>query len=175
MPEKSAVYSIVKALNYICAVAMFGTALVRYSEYDAKIILMDGFYLAFTFYLFIFGILLAAAEYEVVHILKYIEFLITQTGKGLFLIFIGVLLFDNRRAVDLWASLSLTLVGIFNLMVTCFPTHASGRSDSGKARSSKQYQGLKKQNMDLEESNENQSLLSYYDKQQAEEAPQDLQ
>lgn len=99
---------------------MFVTALVRYSEYDAKVILMDGFYLAFTFYLFIFGIILAAAEYEVIHILKYIEFLITQTGKGVFLIFIGVLLFDNRRVVDLWASLSLTLVGIFNLFLRCF-------------------------------------------------------
>jgi len=121
MPERSALYQIVKVLNYICSIAMFLTALIRYSQYDAKVILMDGFYLAFTFYLFIFGILLAAAEYEVIHILKYIEFLITQTGKGFFLIFIGVLLFDNRRTVDLWASLTLTLVGLFNLMITCFP------------------------------------------------------
>jgi len=108
---------------------MFLTAIIRYSEYNAKIIFMDGFYLAFTFYLFIFGILLAAAEYEVVHILKYIEFLISQSGKGFFLIFIGVLLFDNRRAVDLWASLTLTLVGLFNLMATCFPEYTDKPSE----------------------------------------------
>ena len=102
---------------------MFIVAIFLYSEYNSKVILMDGFYIAFTSYLLIFGIILAVAEYEVFHILKYIEFLIFQTGKGLFLIFIGALMFHNKRLVNLWASFTLTLVGVFNLMISCFPTY----------------------------------------------------
>ena len=125
LPPRTCIYTVIRVFNYMCSFTMFLTALIRYSQYDANQILMDGFYLAFTFYLFIFGILMAAAEYQVIHILKYIEFLTTQSGKGFFLIFIGVLLFDTRRTIDLWASLSLTLVGLFNFMVKCFPEYHS--------------------------------------------------
>ena len=88
-------------------------------NYDSKAIFMDGFYLAFTFYLYIFGVLLGTAEYEYIKVLKYIEFLVSNTGKGTFLIFIGILLFDDTRAVDLWASMIISLIGIFNLIVSC--------------------------------------------------------
>lgn len=77
MPEKSSLYHIVKALNYICSICMFITGICRFSQYKENSMIMDGFYIAFTFYLFIFATLLAAAEYEMIHILKYIEFLIT--------------------------------------------------------------------------------------------------
>ena len=55
---------------------MIATAVIRYIDYDPKKTYMDGFYLAFTFYLIIFGVLLFSAEREYVHILKFIEFLI---------------------------------------------------------------------------------------------------
>ena len=121
MPERSILETIIKSLNYICAGVMLMTSLIRFQLYylDSSTVFMDGFYLAFTAYLGVFAALLASAEYQYVNILKYIEFLITQTGKGVFLIFVGVLLFDNRRKVDLWASITLTLVGIFNLMLSC--------------------------------------------------------
>ena len=61
---------------------MFITASIRYMNYDSKAIFMDGFYLAFTFYLYIFGVLLGTAEYEYIKVLKYIEFLVSNTGKG---------------------------------------------------------------------------------------------
>lgn len=98
---------------------MFITASIRYMNYDSKAIFMDGFYLAFTFYLYIFGLLLGTAEYEYIKVLKYIEFLVSNTGKGTFLIFIGILLFDDTRAVDLWASMIISVIGIFNIIVSC--------------------------------------------------------
>jgi len=38
------------------------TAVIRYIDYDPEKIFMDGFYIAFTFYLIIFGALIFAAE-----------------------------------------------------------------------------------------------------------------
>lgn len=63
-------------MNYLCAFTMVLTAVIRYIDYDSKKIYMDGFYLAFTFYLIIFGVVFFAAEREYVNILKFIEFLI---------------------------------------------------------------------------------------------------
>ena len=119
MPEKSAIEQVVRAFNYISSVMMFTTALVRFIEYDADAVKMDGPYIIFTFYLVIFGILIGCAEYEAMHILLYIEFLISYSGKGLFLIFVGALLFDTRRPIDLWTSIILCLIGMFNLMMCC--------------------------------------------------------
>jgi len=53
------------------------TAVVRYIDYDPAKIFMDGFYIAFTFYLIIFGVILFAAERQYVQILQFIEFLVT--------------------------------------------------------------------------------------------------
>ena len=119
MPEKSFFQKLIKGFNYICSVSMFITAIYRFATYDAVKIKMDGFYLAFTIYLFVFGGLLIAAEYQYIKILQYIEFLASQRGKGFFMIWIGILLFDPQKQVDLWSSLSLTIVGIFNIILSC--------------------------------------------------------
>ena len=80
---------------------------------------MDGFYIIFTLYLIFFGLILFSAEYEILIIMKYVEFLLSESGKGLFLIFIGLLLFDERRMVDLVASLVVSMIGILNLAAAC--------------------------------------------------------
>lgn len=118
MPTKSWFQSLVKKLNYFSSLVMLTASGLRFYEFDATKIFMDGFYLAFTVYLAIFGLLLAAAEYQFVNILKYLEFLFYESGKGFFLLFVGVLLFDPRTTADLFASILLTLVGLFNLMIS---------------------------------------------------------
>ena len=136
---------------------MFITASIRYINYDSKAIFMDGFYLAFTFYLYIFGLLLGTAEYEYIKVLKYIEFLVSNTGKGTFLIFIGILLFDDTRAVDLWASMIISVIGIFNIIVSCMKPI--------KKEKEKDFDGPPEYiQPNLEDSDENDSLLSYYEK-----------
>ena len=115
-------YTVVKILNYLCSLSMFMFAIFLYAECDSRLIIKNGFFFAFSSHLFIFGIILGVAEYDVFHIFKYIEFLIYQMGKGFFLIFIGVLMFnDNKRLINLWASSTFTLVGVFNLIISCFP------------------------------------------------------
>lgn len=158
MPKRSTIQHVIKILNYTCAVMMFITASIRYKNYDSKAIFMDGFYLVFTFYLYIFGILLSTAEYEYIKVLKYIEFLVTNTGKGSFLIFIGILLFDDTRAVDLWGSMIISLVGIFNIIVSCMKPVKQERFDDRAGPPE-----YVKPNLD-ESDDENDSLLSYYEK-----------
>jgi len=63
MPEKTTLEKLIKALNYMSAMLMVLAANCRLYEYDAKNVFMDGFYLAFTLYLIVFGVMLAAAEY----------------------------------------------------------------------------------------------------------------
>ena len=96
---------------------MVASASLRFIAYDSANVVMDGFYLAFTFYLYIFSVLLGSAEYKFIHVLKYIEFLTSSYGKGLFQLFIGILLFDDSRSEDIFASVSLSLIGLFNIIV----------------------------------------------------------
>lgn len=96
---------------------MVATASLRFIAYDSANVRMDGFYLAFTFYLYIFSLLLGSAEYKFIHVLKYIEFLTSNYGKGLFQLFIGILLFDNSSTQDIFASVFLSLIGLFNFVV----------------------------------------------------------
>ena len=108
-------------MNYFSVIEMLICALARFESYNSAVITGDAFYLIFTCYLVLFAILLGAAEMEYINILKYFEFLFTNGGKGAFLIFVGVLLFDDKSTADLWASITLTLFGIFNLILTCIP------------------------------------------------------
>lgn len=62
LPETSFLEKLIKGMNYLCCATMVLTAVVRYVDYDPAKIFMDGFYIAFTFYLIIFGGLLFAAE-----------------------------------------------------------------------------------------------------------------
>ena len=120
MPKEPKGFQVcLKYFNYICAAAMLTAATSRLLEYDGTKVYMDGFYLIFTMYLLFFGIMLLSAEYEIMIIMKYIEFLLSETGKGLFLLFVGLLLFDERRPIDFFASIVISIIGVFNLAAAC--------------------------------------------------------
>ena len=89
---------------------------------------------------------MTAAEYQYLKILQYIEFLASQRGRGFFLIWIGILLFEPKKQVDLWSSLTLTLVGIFNIILSCMkdkPADAEKEEESYPANQKHyQYQSL---------------------------------
>lgn len=69
LPEHSFLEKIIKGMNYMCCITMVLTAVIRYIDYDPEKIFMDGFYVAFTFYLIIFGAILFAAERQYVQVL----------------------------------------------------------------------------------------------------------
>ena len=100
---------------------MITSGVIRFITYDAKIIALDGFYLVFAAYLVLFGSIFGACEYETDSVKRYIEFLMSEFGKGIFLIFVGLLVFDTRRTVDLVSSLFITVVGVFNLAASLAP------------------------------------------------------
>ena len=47
------------------------------------------------------------------------ESVFSDVGKGLALPYIGLLIFDRERVIDLWVSICLMLVGIANLLNAC--------------------------------------------------------
>ena len=51
--------------------------------------------------------------------LKYFEFMAGQWGKGMFMILVGLLLFDTKYPADVVFSIMLLLIGSFNLLITC--------------------------------------------------------
>ena len=42
-----------------------------------------------------------------------------QHGKGMFMIFVALLLFDTAYPVDIAVSVCMSLVGMFNLILIC--------------------------------------------------------
>jgi hypothetical protein len=72
-----------------------------------------------TFYLIGFAGLLVMAEMRYKKVIIYVEFLDGRFGKGLFVILVGLLTFDEDRKFDEFVGIALTLVGIFNIIVAC--------------------------------------------------------
>lgn len=135
MPEKSWLQKGVKALNYLSCVAMVAVAIERFRTYDKEKIYMDGFYCIFTCYLFVFALFLFSAEYEVIVILKYFACLASYWGKGAFQIFVGVLLYDYQRKLEIAASLYLVVAGTFNFLTGCCRAIQPSASDRSSDKS----------------------------------------
>jgi len=70
-------------------------------------------------YLIGFAILLIMAEIRYKKMLVYLEFLKGRLGKGFYVLLIGLLIFDQTNKADMALGVSLTLVGIFNIIVGC--------------------------------------------------------
>ena len=118
---------ICKVLNYVAVAAVLADFIVRcvaFKPIDKKDTTStskaptDPFYYLLTFYLLPFAVLILVAELEWRPLLKYILFLKSSTGKGFFLMFVGLLIFNPKKAADITISLYLTLTGIFNLVNT---------------------------------------------------------
>jgi uncharacterized paraquat-inducible protein A len=77
-------------------------------------------YISFTGYLVIFAIVYALAETEYEPIIKNVGLLKSCTGKGVFLISVGVFLLDLRRFSDVYCGLSLIFFGIVNIIRGCW-------------------------------------------------------
>ena len=103
-------------LNFACAVGMIVAAVLRLIRYEGRGFHVDGFYFAFSMYLILFAVILAAAELELRLIAKYVEFLVSPLGKGVFLLFIGILMFDQSKDIDSIASIAISLIGLSNLV-----------------------------------------------------------
>jgi len=72
---------------------------------------------------FAFLIIIAEAEWR--RVLKYVLFLKSQAGRGIFIMFVGLLVFEEKHANDIATSITLILIGAFNLIIAwVFPAIA---------------------------------------------------
>ena len=106
--------------------SLCAAAIVRFTYFgDKDLAPSDPFFYMFTFYLFPFAGLLLVAELRWQRLLKYFSFLGYFYGKGMFILFIGLLLFDVEYPVDAAISGFAFLVGIFNMLMTCLSPSGS--------------------------------------------------
>ena len=101
--------------NFICAFLMVVDALIRCFEFPTK---TDPFFYVLTFYLLGFAALLVISELKVKKIMDYIQFLKTRIGKGIYLIFIGLLVMDPSRIYEIVISMIFFFIGSFNIVVS---------------------------------------------------------
>ena len=99
--------------------ALITAAVARFTYFGKDDSPTDPFFYILTFYLLPFMILFLAAEMQWQGLLKYFQFLGHLYGKAFFLIFIALLLFDTKYPIDTAVSIYMTLVGLFNLLVSC--------------------------------------------------------
>ena len=93
--------------------------LVLFSVLPSAGAALDISYYLMSGYLICFAALLGTAEYRWPSVLAYLQFLRSRLGKGLYLVLIGLLTFDDRQKFDVLIGIAMVLVGVFNIMVSC--------------------------------------------------------
>jgi hypothetical protein len=116
MADKSIFVRIVRLMNFGCAAIMCYDGVMRLFDLKDN---TDPFFFLLSIYLFGFAALLVLAEIRYKRMLVYIEFLKHRIGKGIYVMLIGLLLFDETRKTDMFSAIIIVLVGFFNLIVGC--------------------------------------------------------
>ena len=116
MADKSIFVRIVRLMNCGCAGIMCYDGVMRMFDLKDN---TDPFFFLLSIYLFGFATLLVLAEIRYKKVLAYIEFLKYRMGKGVYVMLVGLLLFDENRKTDMFSAITIVLVGFFNLIVGC--------------------------------------------------------
>ena len=128
--DKTCIERIVQVMNYMTEIALLSASVVRFTyfgEAETETRKKDPFFYLLTIYLIPFAMLIFFAELRWQRLLKYFEFLGYQHGKGLFFIFVALLLFDTQYPVDTGVSIAVTFVGIFNLVAMCISPNSKSQ------------------------------------------------
>lgn len=105
-----------KLLNYLVVFLLLVSVILRFIQFRSE---SDPFFFLLTFYLLFFAVLLVIAELKIKRIIVFVEFLNGRIGKGVFILFVGLLLFDESRKVDMFIAMFIVLIAFFNIMVSC--------------------------------------------------------
>lgn len=116
MVSKNLMVRIARILNFLSALAIIGSAVWRVLDFQKQ---SDPFFFLLTFYLVGFAALLVMAEMKYNKVIVYLEFLKGRIGKGIYIILLGLLIFDENRKPDMFLGIALAAVGIFNIVVSC--------------------------------------------------------
>lgn len=126
MADKSIFVRIVRLMNFASAGVMVYDAVMRMIDLKNN---TDPFFFILSIYLFGFATLLILAEIRYRKVLVYIEFLKHRIGKGIYVMLVGLLLFDENRKTDMFCAILIFLVGTFNLVVGCMREKMFGEED----------------------------------------------
>ena len=129
MADKSIFVRIVRLMNFGCAGLMVYDGITRLFDLKDN---TDPFFFLLSIYLFGFATLLVLAEIRFRKVLVYIEFLKHRFGKGIYVMLVGLLLFDETRRIDMLSAICIILVGFFNLIVGCMREQLFGADSEGK-------------------------------------------
>ena len=133
--DRTCLHYITHILNFFIILGLCAAAVVRFTYFGKDDAPADPFFYILTLYLIPFAGLLLVAQLQWQRVLKYFQFLGFLYGKGLFMIFVALLLFDTTYPVDTAISILMTLVGFFNLLVMCLaPGAVAPASFFGKAK-----------------------------------------
>lgn len=116
MVDKRFMLKVVKGLNFLSALMMIADIVLRFMAFKDE---TDPFFFLLTFYLFGFSSLLILAELNIRRVIVYVEFLNGRIGKGVYIVFVGLLIFDENRRADMAFAIVIVLVGFFNILVGC--------------------------------------------------------
>ena len=117
--DKTCLIYILQGLNWITYLALTVDIVVRFVNFGSDKAPKDPFYYMLTFYLIPVVALLVCAELQWQRVIKYFQFLGYLYGKGMFMIFIALLLFNADWPFDTAVSVGMTLVGLFNVVAMC--------------------------------------------------------
>ena len=118
--DTGCLHRILQVVNILSILGLLADTIVRFTLFtkgdEAP---KDPFFYLLTVYMVPFCFLLICAEFKWTRVLKYVQFLGYQHGKGLFLVFIALLLFDTNYPIDAITSIVVTFVGFFNMITAC--------------------------------------------------------
>ena len=117
--DKTCIERLCQIMNYSAIICLLVSSIVRFTIFGKEKKPSDPFFYLLTFYLIPFAVLILCAELKWQKMLKYFEFMGYLHGKGLFFIFVGLLLFDTEYPVDTGISIAITIIGIFNIVASC--------------------------------------------------------
>lgn len=109
-------------LNLVaCAMILICTAFrfvyVAQGNYDGTDQSRIGFFIILSIYLFIFTVFQILAELKNVRVRLYMNFLDGKFGRGLFFIFLGLLIISSTSALEIVLSLCVLAIGSLNMLI----------------------------------------------------------
>ena len=142
--RKRLLVRITRLMNFFCCLLMVTNAVLRGLTFFGLVSIptlgsLDISYYLMILYLLGFSVLLATAEYRWPSVLAYCQFLRSRLGKGLYLVLIGLLIFDDRNRYDMLIGIAMVLVGIFNVIVSCMRKDIDQKEWEEQARSGLEF------------------------------------